>query len=33
MEAGKKYFSVASGGGRRTLHPDNGSRTGFLRND
>ena len=24
LEAGKKYFSVASGGGKgRTLHPDN----------
>ena len=35
IEAGKKYFSVASGGGTgRTLHPDNmAAWTGFLRND
>ena len=35
VEAGKKYFSVASGGGTgRTLHPDNmAKRTGFLRYD
>ena len=33
IEAGKKYFSVASGGGTgRTLHPDN-SRSCFLRYD
>jgi len=31
---GKKFFSVASGGGTgRTLHPDNMARSGFLRHD
>ena len=31
IEAGKKYFSVASGGGTgRTLHPEHGSRSCFL---
>ena len=35
IENGKKYFSVASGGGTgRTLHPDNvAARPGFLRPD